>query len=112
MTDVLMTEAMAIVDGLLDGTHAAGRHRSVFSKVPVFRTNFWPAAAGVAAGLGALAVGLGGWVGRRSPRGGGTTFPPHAPRTRAPPPPGLGVFPPAGAAAPRARPIVPQAPTP
>src|SRR6266850_2178071 len=57
-TDVLMTEAMAIVDGLLDGTHAPGRHRSVFSRVPVFRTNFWPAAAGVAAGLGALAVGV------------------------------------------------------
>ena len=66
-TDVLMTEAMTIVDGLLDGTHAPGRHRSVFSRVPVFRTNFWPVAAGVAAGLGALAVGVAGFMLRRRP---------------------------------------------
>ena len=67
-TEVLMSEAMAIVDGLLDGSRPASAHRSPFSKVPVFRTNFWPAAAGVAAGLGALAVGLGGWMVRRSRR--------------------------------------------
>jgi creatinine amidohydrolase len=65
-TEVLMSEAMAIVDGLLDGSRPASAHRSFFSKVPVFRTNFWPAAAGVAAGVGALAVGIGGWMLRRS----------------------------------------------
>jgi creatinine amidohydrolase len=64
-TDVLMTEAMAIVDGLLEGTLAHSARRSPFSKVPFFRTNFWPAAAGVAAGLGALALGLAGWMARR-----------------------------------------------
>ena len=66
-TDVLMTEAMAIVDGLLDGRHGPAKHRS-FSRVPVFRTNFWPAAAGVAAGLGAVALGVAGWMLQRSRR--------------------------------------------
>ncbi|PYN07826.1 MAG: hypothetical protein DME02_10340 [Candidatus Rokuibacteriota bacterium] len=65
-TEVLMAEAMAIVEGLLDGTRRASTHRSPFSKVPVFRTNFWPAAAGVAAGLGAVALGVGGWMMRRN----------------------------------------------
>ena len=65
-TEVLMAEAMAIVEGLLDGTRRAAAHRSPFSRVPVFRTNFWPAAAGVAAGLGAVALGIGGWMMRRS----------------------------------------------
>jgi creatinine amidohydrolase len=64
--DVLMTEAMVIVDGLLDGTRPLSAHRSVFSKLPVFRTNFWPATAVVAAGLGAVAVGIAGWMARRS----------------------------------------------
>jgi creatinine amidohydrolase len=64
--DVLMTEAMVIVDGLLDGTRPPSAHRSVFSKLPVFSTNFWPAAMGVAAGVGALAVA--GWMARRSRR--------------------------------------------
>src|SRR5439155_1732348 len=61
-TDVLMTEAMAIVDGLLDGTLSHSARRSPFSRVPLFRTNFWPAAAGVTAGLGALAVGVAGFL--------------------------------------------------
>ena len=61
-----MAEAMAIVEGLLDGTRRASTHRSPFSKVPVFRTNFWPAAAGVVAGLGAVALGVGGWMMRRN----------------------------------------------
>jgi len=64
-TEVLMSEAMAIVDGFLDGARPPSAHRSPFSKLPVFRTNFWPAAAGVAAGLGALAGGVAGWVLRR-----------------------------------------------
>src|SRR5213594_3148580 len=66
-TDVLMTEAMAIVDGLLDGTLSHSARRSAFSRVPLFRTNFWPAAAGVTAGLGALAVGVAGFLLRRRP---------------------------------------------
>ena len=66
-TDVLMTEAMAIVDGLLDGTLLHSARRSPFSRVPLFRTNFWPAAAGVTAGLGALAVGVAGFLLRRRP---------------------------------------------
>ena len=64
-TDVLMTEAMAIVDGLLDGARPASAHRSPFSKVPVFRTDFWPVAAGVAAGVAVLALGVAGWALRR-----------------------------------------------
>jgi len=63
--DVLMHEAMIIVDGLLDGTRARSAQRSVFSRLPIFRTNFWPAAVGVAAGLGALAGGLAGIALRR-----------------------------------------------
>src|SRR5262249_2282530 len=62
--DVLMSEAMVIVDGLLDGTRPPSAHRSVFSKVPVFRTNFWPVATGVAAGV-AIALGIAGWSTRR-----------------------------------------------
>jgi len=61
-TEVLMTEAMAIVDGLLDGRLTPSDRRSPFFQVPVFRTNFWPTAAGVAAGLGALAVGVAGFL--------------------------------------------------
>jgi creatinine amidohydrolase len=67
--DVLMSEAMDIVDGLLAGTRPVSAHRSVFSKLPVFRTNFWPAAAGVAAGVAvALALGAAGLMVSRSRR--------------------------------------------
>jgi len=65
--DVLMREAMVIVDGLLDGTRPLAAHRSVFSKLPVFRTNFWPAALGVASGV-AVALGAAGWMVKRSRR--------------------------------------------
>ena len=64
-TDVLMTEAMTIVDGLLDGRLAPSDHRSPFFQVPIFRTNFWRA-AGVTAGFGAVAVGLAQWMRSRS----------------------------------------------
>jgi creatinine amidohydrolase len=64
-TEVLMTEAMAIVEQLLDGVPPPGALRSPFSKVAVFGTNFWPAAAGVAVGLGAVALGVAGWALRR-----------------------------------------------
>jgi creatinine amidohydrolase len=64
-TEVLLSEAMVIVDGLLDGTRPAADHRSLFSKVPVFRTNFWPTATGVAAGVATLAVAFAGWMATR-----------------------------------------------
>jgi creatinine amidohydrolase len=64
-TDVLMTEAMAIVEGLLDGRLKPSDHQSPFFQVPIFRTNFWRA-AGVTAGIGALAVGIAGVLRRRS----------------------------------------------
>lgn len=63
--DVLMSEAMVIVNGLLDGTSPRSADRSVFSRLPLFRTNFWPAAVGVAAAIGALAGGLAGLALRR-----------------------------------------------
>ena len=49
---VLMDEAMELVGGLLDGRLRASRGRSPFFSMPIFRTNFWPAAAGI----GAVAV--------------------------------------------------------
>jgi creatinine amidohydrolase len=64
-TDVLMTEAMRIVDGLLEGRLKPSDHHSPFFQVPIFRTNFWRA-AGVTAGIGALAVGIAGMLRRRS----------------------------------------------
>jgi creatinine amidohydrolase len=65
--DVLMTEAMTIVDGLLDGTLSPADRHSPFVKVPFFRTNFWPAAGASAAALAGVGVGLLAWVRRRSP---------------------------------------------
>lgn len=50
--DVLLTEIMALVEGLLDGRRPRDG-RSPFSAIPIFRTNFWPAAC---AALGALAL--------------------------------------------------------
>jgi creatinine amidohydrolase len=49
---VLMDEAMELVRGLLDGRLAPSRGRSPFFSLPIFRTNFWP----VAAGIGAVTV--------------------------------------------------------
>ena len=48
-TEVLMREAMTIVDGLLDGTLKPSDRRSPLFQVPFLRTNFWRA-AGIAAG--------------------------------------------------------------
>jgi creatinine amidohydrolase len=56
-TQVLMAEAMAVVDGLLDGRLRPSERRSPFFAIPFFRTNFGRAAGAVAA---AAAV-LGGW---------------------------------------------------
>jgi creatinine amidohydrolase len=55
---VLMDEAMALVNGLLDGKVKMLHRRSPFYALPFFRTNFWPAAtaAGVLAGAAAGAL--------------------------------------------------------
>jgi len=66
-TEVLMREAMALVDGLLDGRIGHSQRRSPFFRVPFFRTNFWPL---VALGLGALAAV--GWYRASGGRGGKT----------------------------------------
>jgi hypothetical protein len=58
-TEVLIAEAMAIVEGLLDGRlRPSDRHSPLF-QVPFFRTNFWrtaTAAAAVAASAGLYAL--------------------------------------------------------
>jgi creatinine amidohydrolase len=61
--EVLTAEAMAIVEGLLDGRLRPSDRHSPFFKMPFFRTNFWRAAAAttaVAAGAGLMAW----WRGR------------------------------------------------
>jgi creatinine amidohydrolase len=55
-TEVLMREAMTIVEGLLDGRLKPSDRHSPFFQVPFFRTNFWRATAAVAAGAGLLAL--------------------------------------------------------
>ena len=61
--EVLMSEAMDIVEGMLDGQLAPADRRSPFFTLPVFRTNFWRAAA--AAGV-AVAAGAAWYAGFRS----------------------------------------------
>jgi len=64
-TDVLMTEALDVVEALLDGRLRPSERRSPFFAVPFLRTGFWP----VAASVSALALGLtAGWLARRRPR--------------------------------------------
>jgi len=55
--EVLMAEAMTVVDGLLDGRLRPAERRSPFFAVPFLRTNFRRAAAA----LGAAAAVLTGW---------------------------------------------------
>jgi creatinine amidohydrolase len=62
VSEVLLTEAMALVDDLLEGRVTPADRRSPFFSIPVFRTNFWRGVT--AAGLVA-AAGLGAWVGSR-----------------------------------------------
>ncbi|HEU4368185.1 MAG TPA: creatininase family protein [Methylomirabilota bacterium] len=56
-TEVLLREAMAIVDGLLDGHLKPSDRHSPFFQVPFFRTNFWRA-AGATAALAGIGTGL------------------------------------------------------
>jgi len=55
-TEVLLGEALALVEGLLDGRIRPEARRSPWFRVPVFRTNFWRGAA--VAGAVTAAVGL------------------------------------------------------
>jgi creatinine amidohydrolase len=63
-TEVLMREAMTIVDGLLDGRLKPSDRHSPFFQVPFFRTNFWRA-AGATAAVAGISLGLTGWLRRR-----------------------------------------------
>jgi creatinine amidohydrolase len=67
IVDVLMTEAMTIVSGLIDGTLQPSDRRSPFFQVPFFRTNFWPAAGATAAAVAGLGMGVFAWLRRRAP---------------------------------------------
>jgi creatinine amidohydrolase len=64
--EVLMTEAMRIVEGLLDGRLRPEDRRSPFFQVPFFRTNFWRAAGATAAVAGAALAALA-WLRPRKP---------------------------------------------
>lgn len=64
-TDVLMTEAMEIVEGLLDGRLRPADRLSPFYRLPIFRTNFWRGVT--AAGVVAAAAGAA-WLGVRRRR--------------------------------------------
>jgi anti-sigma-K factor RskA len=59
-----MREAMAIVDGLLDGQLKPSDRHSPFFQVPFFRTNFWRS-AGATAAVAGLGLALVGWLRRR-----------------------------------------------
>jgi creatinine amidohydrolase len=58
-TEVLMAEAMTVVDGLLDGRIRPSERRSPFFVIPFFRTNFRRMAAAAAAAAAVLA---GWWI--------------------------------------------------
>jgi creatinine amidohydrolase len=68
--DVLMEEAIAIVEGMLDGTVKPADRRSPFFALPVFRTNFW---RGVAVAGAAVAAGAAWYAGLRRGRGKATS---------------------------------------
>ena len=55
-TEVLLAEAMAVVDGLLDGRLRPSERRSPFFAIPFFRTNFRRAAGALLAAAAVLAV--------------------------------------------------------
>jgi creatinine amidohydrolase len=73
MLDVLVTEAAALAERLLDGRLEARHRRSPFWLVPLLRTDFWPVAgAALAAGLAGL------WLGRPAGRRRRDGAPPEA----------------------------------
>lgn len=53
--EVLVDEAMALLEALLDGRIGPGDRASPFFAIPFFRTNFWPWAAATGFALAALA---------------------------------------------------------
>jgi hypothetical protein len=55
-SQVLMDEAMAVVNGFLDGRLRPSDRRSPFFAIPFFRTNFPPIAASAAVLLAGLAA--------------------------------------------------------
>ena len=69
LTDVLLGEAMTIVNDLIDGRVRPSERRSPFFAIPVFRTNFWRGmtAVSVVAAVGGMAWLVAG-PRRRSPR--------------------------------------------
>jgi creatinine amidohydrolase len=75
-TEVLIGEAMTIVDGLLDGRLKPSDRRSPFFQVPFFRTNFWRAAGTTTAAVAACAA-LYGWLRSRSRQLSKTAHPRH-----------------------------------
>jgi len=57
-TEVLVAEAMELVDGLIAGTIRPSQHRSPFFAVPFFRTNFWPLATAGMTAVAAAAIAI------------------------------------------------------
>jgi hypothetical protein len=54
---VLVNASLRLIDELLDGTLEPAAHRSPFTLIPFFRTNFWRAGAvGAAAGIAAFSA--------------------------------------------------------
>jgi hypothetical protein len=81
--EVLVSEAAALAERLLDGRLEARHRHSPFWKIPLLRTDFWPVAgAALVAGLAGL------WLGRPA-RGRGPATAPTAPPDP-PPAPGKG----------------------
>jgi creatinine amidohydrolase len=66
-TEVLVTAAMELVDGLIAGTVRPSQHRSPFFAMPFFRTNFWPLATAGMTAVAAAAVAVA-TLGRSRPR--------------------------------------------
>ena len=64
-TEVLLSEALDMIEGLLDGRLSPAERRSPFFALPFFRTNFWRGVT--AAGVVAAAAGAT-WLGRRRRR--------------------------------------------
>jgi creatinine amidohydrolase len=64
-TEVLMREAMTIVDGLLDGRLKPSDRHSPFFQVPFFRTNFWRTMT-IATAAVTTGAGLYGWLRNRN----------------------------------------------